>query len=96
MPVRWRGRLWGMCVGNALAVGKGSYANCLKKVKESLELESYSTEVMEAIESDVKETMPMLKLFQEGGAMHDDLKDLLLAYSVFGEGAPRYVSPVTR
>ena len=92
MPVRWRGRLWGMCVGNGLAVGKGSYANCLKKAQGALEEGSYDLEVLKAIEKGVEETMPMLKLFQKGGAMHDDLKDLLLAYSVFGDGNPHYVS----
>ena len=81
-----------MCVGNGLAVGKASYGNCLKKAKGALEKGTFSTEIREAIEQDVKETMPMLKLFQEGGAMHDDLKDLLFAYSVFGDGEPRYVS----
>jgi TBC1 domain family member 14 len=96
MPVRWRGRLWGLCIGNGLAVSKGSYAGHLGRARKGVEQEQRSwAEVMERLEKDVEDTLPTLKLFQKGGVMHEELVDVLLAYTAYAASldlrAPRYV-----
>jgi hypothetical protein len=52
---------------------------------------------LESIEHDAAGTLPVLKIFQPGSPMHDDLKDLMCAWYVSrldeGQG---YVSPVVR
>ncbi|ORY82308.1 rab-GTPase-TBC domain-domain-containing protein [Leucosporidium creatinivorum] len=93
MPVRWRGRLWGLCVGNGLAVSKGSYSGHLDKARKAVG-EGRWEEVVERLERDVEETLPTLKLFQKGGVMHDELVDVLLAYTMYASSVslrpPRY------
>lgn len=91
MPVRFRGRLWGMVIGNGLAIGKASFASCLKKANTIVDAGKYPKETMERLEQEIEETMPLLKLFQSGGVMHEDLRNILLAYSVFKDGLPHYV-----
>ncbi|GAA5906200.1 uncharacterized protein JCM6883_005474 [Sporobolomyces salmoneus] len=84
MPVRFRGRLWSLCIGNGLAIPKNSYAISLQRAKKGLEggnerLEEFRREAEEEMEN----VLPSLKLFQKkGGVMHDDLLDLLLAWAV--------------
>jgi hypothetical protein len=90
MPVRWRGRLWALAIGNGLAVPKSAYGNALAKVKRGLE-EGWMEGVKEEAEEDVEGTLPALKLFQKGGVMHEELVDLLLAWSVYEKAEPRYV-----
>lgn len=92
MPVRWRGRLWGMAVGNGLTLsGKAAFAKFLDKAKRGIEEGTLSSEVVDALDRDIEITLPLLKLFQRDGVMHEDLKNVLLAYCVFNEGKPRYV-----
>jgi hypothetical protein len=92
MPVRWRGRLWGMSVGNGLAVSRSAYGTARARAKTGIEEGRYPEGVMEQLLEEVQETLPALKMFQKGGVMHDDLVDVLLAYSVYGSGPPRHVS----
>ena len=92
MPVRWRGRLWGMTVGNGLAVSRSAYGTALARAKVGIDEGRYPGSVMDQLLEEVEETLPALKMFQKGGVMHDDLVDVLLAYSVYGTGAPRHVS----
>lgn len=92
MPVRWRGRLWGMCIGNGLAVSRSAYGVHLARARKGREEGRYPAGEMEMLLRDVEETMPDLKMFQEGGVMHEDLVELLMAFSVYGDGVPRYAS----
>lgn len=39
MPVRFRGRLWSLCIGNGLAISKNQYALCLQRARDLLEVE---------------------------------------------------------
>lgn len=95
MPVRWRGRLWGLCIGNGLAVSKASFATHLARARSALENGKYPPELVTALEQDVIDTLPTLKLFQKDGVMHDDLFDVLLAYVSYQASEtlqpPRYV-----
>lgn len=47
--------------------------------------------ILSNIDVDIEETLPQLKMFQPGGPMHEDLRNLLLAYSVFWKREPSYV-----
>ncbi|GJN87506.1 hypothetical protein Rhopal_000455-T1 [Rhodotorula paludigena] len=91
MPVRWRGRLWSMCIGNVLAVSKGAFAKALERVQKlRSEGDAAMLEATRRAKEDAERTLPALKLFQEGRVMHDDLMELLLAWSVHEKMAPRY------
>ncbi|KAG0667572.1 hypothetical protein C6P46_000108 [Rhodotorula mucilaginosa] len=89
MPVRWRGRLWSMCIGNGLAMPKTAFARATDRAQH-LRREGKLVEVEAAAKEDVKRTLPALKLFQEDRVMHDDLMELLLAWSVYEQRTPRY------
>lgn len=89
MPVRWRGRLWSMCIGNGLAMPKTAFARATDRAQH-LRREGQLVEVEAAAKEDVKRTLPALKLFQENRVMHDDLMELLLAWSVYEQRTPRY------
>lgn len=94
MPVRFRGRLWSLCIGNGLAISKNAYSNALARAKKGLEegREGIS-KFREEAEEEMERVLPTLKLFQKkGGVMHEDLLDLLLAWSVHDQPMPRYVS----
>lgn len=96
MPVRFRGRLWGMTIGNGLAIGKTSFTTSLARANALMEAGSYPEAVMSRLDTDISETMPLLRLFQKGGVLHEDLRNLLLAYSVFTDGKnPQYPSGVS-
>lgn len=90
MPVRYRGRLWALAIGNGMAVPKSAYARALARVQPGLEDGSLE-DVKRAAEEDVEGTLPALKLFQRGGVMNEELVDLLLAWSVYEKAEPRYV-----
>ncbi|BGP30825.1 hypothetical protein JCM10296v2_002582 [Rhodotorula toruloides] len=89
MPVRWRGRLWAMCIGNGLAVGKNELSKASERVRALREAGKFE-EVERAAKEDVERVLPALKLFQEGRVMHEDLMEVLLAWSVHEKVTPRY------
>ncbi|GAA5967494.1 hypothetical protein JCM11641_000566 [Rhodosporidiobolus odoratus] len=89
MPVRHRGRLWALAIGNGLAVPKSAFGVSQETAKR-LEDEGRLEEVRRAAEEDVEGTLPTLKLFQKGGVMHDELMELLLVWSVYEKSKPRY------
>ncbi|GAA5936242.1 TBC domain-containing protein [Sporobolomyces koalae] len=92
MPVRFRGRLWSLCIGNGLAVSKTAYMGALARAQNGLEHgRDDIRKVKEDAERDMERVLPTLKLFQkQGGVMHQDLLDLLLAWSVHDQPNPRY------
>ncbi|EGG05279.1 uncharacterized protein MELLADRAFT_36891 [Melampsora larici-populina 98AG31] len=103
MPPRHRGRLWHQCIGNAGAVGRCELASIcslsdtafLKSVALAKSLMNsnpprFPAEVIEAIDADLALTLPKLKLFQVGRPMHNDLRQILLAWAVFWRERPFY------
>lgn len=84
MPVRFRGRLWSLCIGNGLAISKNQYQTNLDKAKKRLQQGDQTLRLFkEEAERDMEGCLPRMKLFQkQGGVMHDDLLDLLLAWSI--------------
>lgn len=95
MPVKRRGQLWGLCIGNNLALGKGTFGIALKRAQKAIEDGRYPLKEKEAMEEEVRGTMRKLKLFQEGGALHQELIEILLAYTAWspeGRGYPKGIS----
>lgn len=73
-----------------------SYTKSLASARSLLSSSRYPPELLQLIESDIERTLPKLKLFQKDiGPLWEDLRDLLLAYSVFWRERPGYVSPLT-
>ncbi|GAA98640.1 uncharacterized protein L969DRAFT_63337 [Mixia osmundae IAM 14324] len=91
MPVRYRANLWSLCIGNGLAISKGSYAKAHQLVSRLLTSSTYPEEILIMIDHDISRTMPNIKLFdKENGPMWSDLRNLLLAHSVFWRDRPSY------
>ncbi|KAG0152523.1 hypothetical protein CROQUDRAFT_649950 [Cronartium quercuum f. sp. fusiforme G11] len=92
MPPRHRGRLWHQCIGNAGAVGRSAFLKSVALAKSLMNStpSRFPPEVIKAIDSDLSITLPKLKLFQEGKPMHTDLRQILLAWSVFWRERPFY------
>ncbi|GAA5991252.1 hypothetical protein JCM5350_005959 [Sporobolomyces pararoseus] len=84
MPIRYRGRLWSLCIGNSLAISKNSFNLSLERARKYLELGREGiVKFKREAEGEMEGVLKGLKLFQkEGGVMHQDLLDLLLAWSV--------------
>lgn len=91
MPVKRRGQLWGLCIGNNLALGKGTFGIALKRAQKAIEDGRYPLKEKEAMEEEVRGTMRKLKLFQEGGALHQELIEILLAYTAWSPEGRGYV-----
>lgn len=54
MPPRYRARLWQGCIGNGLALGKGSYAKALALAKSLSQQGQFLNEVIDAIAADIE------------------------------------------
>lgn len=86
-----RARVWQKAIGNDLALTEVTYTKALQRAKDSearvakLRGEESSKEEawFDAIRRDVKVTFPELNIFQAGGPLHDDLVDVLMAYSMY-------------
>ncbi|KAH8928832.1 RabGAP/TBC [Atractiella rhizophila] len=92
MPPRHRGRLWSLCIGNALAIGKTSYTRSLSHALNLIDTSQFDPDVLTAIEEDISACFVGLKIFQkETGPMYTDLREVLLAWSVFWKERPNYV-----
>ncbi|KAK4050113.1 hypothetical protein OIV83_003684 [Microbotryomycetes sp. JL201] len=87
MPTRYRGRLWGLCIGNGLAISKATLAGHVERARKAIAAGKYPQNELDKLLDDVQSTLPTLKLFQKDGVMHDDLVDVLLAFTVFEAGA---------
>lgn len=86
-----RARVWQKALGNELALTEVTYTKALQRAKD---LEARILEIggdgaskekawFDAIRRDVKVTFPELKIFQPGAPLHDDLVDVLMAYSMY-------------
>ncbi|GAA6031805.1 hypothetical protein JCM8097_001999 [Rhodosporidiobolus ruineniae] len=90
MPVRYRGRLWALAIGNALAIPKTAFLQAHMAAKKALDDGRIDDATLAALEEDVARTLPALKLFQKSGVMNEDLVDVLLAWTVYEKERPRY------
>ena len=86
-----RARVWQKAIGNDLALTEVTYIKALQRAKakemqisrSSHDGPSKENMWFEAIRRDVKVTFPELTIFQPGGPLHDDLVNVLMAYSMY-------------
>lgn len=86
-----RARVWQKAIGNDLALTEVTFTKALQRAKDMeakiarLGDQDTSREKVwfEAIRRDVKVTFPELNIFQTNGPLHDELVDVLRAYSMY-------------
>lgn len=88
---RSRAKVWQKAIGNDLALTETTYTKALQRAKDAesrISASRYDDPPKEkawfdAIRRDVKVTFPELNIFGPGGPLHDDLVDVLMAYSMY-------------
>lgn len=88
---RSRGAVWQRALGNDLALTEDTYNKALERAKESRskarkesgESQSRKSQWFNSIRRDASSAYPDLKVFGEGGPMHDSLIDVLDAYAMY-------------
>lgn len=86
-----RAKVWEKAIGNELALTEVTYTKALRRAKgaEARVGQSPRDDLskekawFDAIRRDVKVTFPELNIFQPDGPLHDDLVDVLMAYSMY-------------
>lgn len=73
-------------------VTTASYSKSLAQATSYASSGRMADSILSDIDLDIEVTLPQLKMFQSGGPMHEDLHNLLLAYSVFWKREPSYAS----
>nr|GAT58993.1 TBC1 domain family member 14 [Mycena chlorophos] len=83
IPTKLRATMWQNAVGNALALNKDNYRACLTRAKRALSSGAFPAATLTQIEEDISITLPALHIFdRETGPLHQDLKDMLMAWVV--------------
>ncbi|PVF96070.1 RabGAP/TBC [Serendipita vermifera] len=83
IPTKMRSQLWEKAIGNSLQMSKESYRTCLARAKRAIQRGTFPEEALTSMEEDMDTTLPSLHLFhRETGAMREDLRDLMLAWTV--------------
>jgi hypothetical protein len=89
---RSRGEVWQRAVGNELGLSEASYDAALKRardVERRANRGSSTDEVVRlgesfrAIREEIPRTYPELRIFSEGGPLHDGLRDVLYAWAAY-------------
>ncbi|KAI9664921.1 MAG: hypothetical protein M1821_006369 [Bathelium mastoideum] len=88
-----RGEVWQRAIGNELGLNESSYekalarANVLEKEFNAAGGEEATRkkehEWFKAIKRDAANAFPELRIFQQGGPLHDDLVKVLMAYAMY-------------
>lgn len=101
-----RAQVWQKAIGNDLALTEVTYIKALQRAKDTeARLEKLGNEErgkekawFDAIRRDVKVAFPELNIFQPDGPLHQDLVDVLMAYSMYrsdvGYSHGTHVSPL--
>lgn len=83
IPTKLRASMWQQAAGNALALSKDNYKNCLSRATRALSSGSFPAETLQAMEQDILSTLPALHIFHpETGPLYQDLRDMLCAWVV--------------
>ncbi|KAL9124189.1 MAG: hypothetical protein Q9217_006455 [Psora testacea] len=87
-----RAQVWQRAIGNELALTEVTYKTALHRAK-TMEAEiardgggqhhRKEKAWFDAIHRDVKHTLPKINIFQPGAPLHNDLVDVLMAYSMY-------------
>lgn len=84
VPPRDRGRIWSLSIGNALACGRETYTIALDRARKAFSSsDGNAANIAQVIEADIDETLTSLSIFQKGGPYHEDLRDLLHAFTFY-------------
>ena len=88
-----RGKIWQRALGNELGLNDSSYEKALARaiaaeneLKAGLEEEAAKRKEcgwFKAIKRDASTAFPDLRIFQQGGPLHDDLVKVLMAYAMY-------------
>lgn len=73
------------------ALMPASYTKSLAQANSHIEQQRMPQSILDDIDADIQDALPQVKFFQPGAPLHDDLRNLLLAYSVFWKREPSYV-----
>lgn len=83
IPPSIRGRLWAMACGNNQMLPRNLYSKASAEAQERMKRGTFPLGDLQALEADIEQTLPSLKLFQKDiGALHGDLHSLLCALVV--------------
>ncbi|GHJ86617.1 hypothetical protein NliqN6_3019 [Naganishia liquefaciens] len=82
VPSHFRGKAWSLAIGNDLTLSKDAYRQYHSRANRAMQAQRFPADILETIEHDAGGTLPVLKIFQPGSPMYDDLKDLLSAWYV--------------
>ena len=89
IPSKMRAQVWELAVGNELTITEATFAKALQRAKDldvpSSDAKHVATHQawFSAVRRDVTKTLPEVKIFQPGAPAHNDLVDLLMAYSMY-------------
>ena len=86
-----RARVWKRAIGNDLGLTELTYDKALQRARDTearvsrpgSEGSNRERAWFDAIRRDVRVTFPELNIFQPGGPLHDDLINVLMAYSMY-------------
>ncbi|UZJ52313.1 hypothetical protein CBS101457_001633 [Exobasidium rhododendri] len=83
IPSSIRGRLWALSCGNNQMLPRNLYNKATAEAKKRIDEARFPAIDMHAIDMDIAETLPSLKLFQkETGPLYDDLYSVLCAFVI--------------
>ncbi|GMK56512.1 hypothetical protein CspeluHIS016_0303520 [Cutaneotrichosporon spelunceum] len=93
IPSHLRGKAWAMAIGNPLAMHKDAYNGYLRRAQRALENGRFPVDILEQIEVDLDETLPILHVFQRGSPVRDELQELICAWVVYRSDSGRGYAP---
>ncbi|PWN39170.1 hypothetical protein IE81DRAFT_318334 [Ceraceosorus guamensis] len=80
-PPNLRGRIWALACGNAQMLPRNLFQGASAEAQKAIKEGRFPKADAQAIEADIANTLPSLKLFQRDvGPLYDDLRDVLQAY----------------
>ena len=90
VPPKTRAKVWELAVGNDLSITAATFEKALQRAKD-IELPAHGGSNrsdqhhawFSAIRRDVNSIFPEIRLFQPGAPLHNDLVDILMAYSMY-------------
>jgi hypothetical protein len=82
VPPNLRGRIWALACGNSQMLPRNLYSKTSAEATEARQAGTFNKVDVAAIDADIEETLPSLRLFQkDSGALHEDLRDVLSAFT---------------
>ncbi|ORY34660.1 rab-GTPase-TBC domain-domain-containing protein [Naematelia encephala] len=96
IPSHLRGKAWALAVGNPLAMSKDAYKMYVSRARKAIGTGRFPQDILDQMENDMDNTLPVLRMFVRGSPMRADLRELLCAWVVCrsdeGLGYAPYIS----